>query len=126
MGNKIEFLQREIKKQSEEDKAEAAARRIIAGNDAEIEVEYAYTPAVIDIDDIVSFKKYDDDHTIIRDKYSFVSILKCRYMVYRYLTEHLTGKMIRPYDHFQIQEQVIDKIEEIGKLLDDKDEFSFE
>lgn len=116
----VKFLERLPKALSKEEKDKRYKNELMGLTDEQEgdEPEFIYKPSVINIHDVVSFKSFDPDHTLVRDKWGFVMIFKCKFSLFQFIKETLGGKITHDVDNFAIQEKFISKMEKFVPNLD--------
>lgn len=124
MSLDIEFEARfpkfkELKGKTKED---IELHRIIHGEDPEgveieFEVQYEYSPIVLNMDDIVLYFKYDNRHTALKVIGGDMFTIKCKFAIFKLFKESLDGRYVKKLSDFRFEEKLAIKAEEVNKIL---------
>lgn len=121
---KIEFQAKWIKIKEEKDTMSAEDRKIqrLLGNDDEpeaggITVEYEYEPVVIDLYDIKTFNRSDKDHVTLRMDTGDVFNIKCKWRIFKFMYEQVTGRILRNINDFKFEEELVEKADIVNEVL---------
>lgn len=83
------------------------------------EYKIYYSPCIIETDDMNPVLEDDAEHVALFDRHTGeIYVIKCKFSHYKYITEHLSGKIVRSINDFGIDETVIDKISQLNTIID--------
>lgn len=119
LNMQIRFLERVPKALTPEEKEEIRINKLKGDYFEEPETIFIYKNTVLDTDDVVKYTEFDQQHVMVRDKYGFISILKCSFKLFQVVKEMFSG--VQDINNFAVQEQMFEKMtkDENSNLLSD-------